>query len=81
MGSRYALYNTRVARWWLKILKAKHDRKDVKLLGTKKSIYVKVNTPSVNQVWNPFFWTLVYQSVTSDPKIISRMENVKNIWD
>ena len=31
-------------------IETKHDRKDVKLLGTKKSTYVKVNTPSVNQV-------------------------------
>ena len=39
---------------------------DIKLLGAKKTTYFKV-------------LKLVDQGVTSHPKVISRMENVKNI--
>ena len=56
------------AHWLPKILKAKRDRKDIKLLAAKKTTYVEVNT-HFNQI-QKIFLTFVYQRVTSDPKEI-----------
>ena len=44
MDSRYTLITQ--GWWWQKILKAKHDRKGIKVLAAKKTSYVKVNTLS-----------------------------------
>ena len=38
------------APWRPKILKVKHDRKDIKLLTAKKTTYIEVNTPSTNHI-------------------------------
>ena len=47
MDSRYALHTT----WSLpKTLKAKHDRKGIKLLVAKKTTYTEVNTPSTSHI-------------------------------
>ena len=65
--------------WWLKILKAKHDRKDIKLLVAKKTTYTEVNTPSTSNIQNFLFRTIVYQRVTSDLNITRRTKNAKNV--
>ena len=47
MDSRYALYTT----WSLpKTLKAKHDKKGIKVLAAKKTTDTEVNTPSTNHI-------------------------------
>ena len=61
------------------MLKVEHNRKDIKLLAAKKTTYIEVNTPSTNHVYNFLFGTIAYRWVTSDPKIISRTKNAKNI--
>ena len=62
---------------WPKILKAKHDRKDIKLLAAKKTTYIEKYT--LYQSYLKLSRTIVYKRVTSDPKIISRTENTKKI--
>ena len=61
------------------MLKVEHDRKDIKLLAAKKTTCIEVNTPSTNHIYNFLFGTIVYRWVTSDPKIISRTKNAKNM--
>ena len=60
-------------------LKVKHERKDIELLAAKKTTCIEVNTPSTSHIYNFLFGTIVYQWATSDPKIISRTENAKNM--
>ena len=59
-------YPYHLGHWWPKILKAKDDRKDIKLLAPKKTTYF-------------LFGSIVYNRVTSDPKIISRTKNAMNM--
>ena len=47
MDSLYALYTT--GSLGPKMLKAKYDRKDIKLLAAKKTTCIEVNTPSTNE--------------------------------
>ena len=61
------------------MLKVKLDRNDIKLLAAKKTTYTEVNTPSTNDIYGFLFGNIVYQWVTSEPKIISRTENAKNM--
>ena len=37
-------------RWWPKILKVNHDRKDIELLAAKETTYIGVNTSCTNQI-------------------------------
>ena len=78
MDSRYPLYIPQ-GHWWPKKLKAKHNREDIKLFATEKTTYIEVNTLSTSNIQNFLLRTIVYQRVTSDPKIIWRTKNAKNI--
>ena len=48
MDFQYGLYTK--GHWQPKILKAKRDRKNIKLLVAEKTTYIEVNTPSTNQI-------------------------------
>ena len=61
------------------MLKVIQDRQDIRLLAAKKTTYIEVNTPPTNHIYNFLFGVIVYQWVTSDPKIISSTENGKNM--
>ena len=60
-------------------MREKHDRKDIELLAAKKITYIEVNKPSTSHIYNFLFGAVVYKWVTSDPKIILRTENAKNM--
>ena len=48
MDSRYPLHTT--GSLVTQELKAKHDRKDIKLLATERTTYIEVNTPCTNHI-------------------------------
>ena len=54
-------------------------KKVIKLLAAKRTTYIEVNTLSINHIYSFLFQIFVFQRATSDPKIISRMENAKKI--
>ena len=71
-----------VYHWWPKILKVKHNRKDIKLLAAKKTTYIEVNTPSTNHIYNFFFGTIGW--VTSRSPVTQKLSQVWKIlrtWD